>query len=119
MRISGGRLKNLTVRKEKFIVNLAELEKSLSDLEAVQREQRVQIKNLENTIDRKTAQKELVQKEIADAERIARSAKDAVIEFATKKTLPQPLRKKKKPFEASKRWVMSVQSTVSTADFVA
>jgi chromosome segregation protein len=96
MRISGGRLKNLTVRKEKFIVNLAELEKSLSDLEAVQREQRVQIKNLENTIDRKTAQKELVQKEIADAERIARSAKDAVIEFATQKDLAATIAQEEK-----------------------
>ncbi|MCL1978070.1 MAG: chromosome segregation protein SMC [Candidatus Bathyarchaeota archaeon] len=96
MRICAGRLKNLTVRKEKFLVNLAELEKSLVELEQVQRDQKVQIKNLENTIDRKTTQKELVQKEIADAERIARSAKDAVIEFATQKDLAATIAQEEK-----------------------
>jgi chromosome segregation protein len=86
-RICAGRLKNLTVRKEKFLVNLSELEKSLVELEQVQRDQKNQVKALENTINRKVSQKELVQKEIVDAERIARSAKDAVIEFATQKDL--------------------------------
>jgi chromosome segregation protein len=82
-----GRLKNLTVRKEKFVANLAEIEKSLLELEQVQRDQKTQLKHLEHTIERKESQKELVKKEIGDAERIARSAKDAVIEFATQKDL--------------------------------
>ncbi|MDR2204077.1 MAG: chromosome segregation protein SMC [Nitrososphaerota archaeon] len=96
MRICVGRHKNLTVRKEKFLVNLAELEKSLVELEQVQRDQKAQIKTLEGTINRKFGQKELVQKEIADAERIARSAKDAVIEFATQKDLAATIAQEEK-----------------------
>jgi len=96
MRICTGRLKNFTVRKEKFLVNLAELEKSLIGLEQVQRDQRTQLKNLENTINRKSGQKELVQSEIAEAERIARSAKDAVIEFATQKDLAATIAQEEK-----------------------
>jgi chromosome segregation protein len=95
-RICVGRLKNFSVRKEKFIVNLAELEKSLIELEQVQKDQKTQIKTLENTINRKTGQKEIVQKEIADAERIARSAKDAVIEFATQKDIAATLAQEEK-----------------------
>ena len=45
------------------------------------------LRNLEQTIERKKAQKETVQKEITDAEKIASSAKDAVIEFATQRDL--------------------------------
>ena len=95
-RICAGRLKNLTIRKEKFLTNLAELEKSLIELEQVQRDQRSQIKTLENTINRKVGQREHVQKEIADAERIARSAKDAVIEFATQKDLAATIAQEEK-----------------------
>ncbi|MDR2707536.1 MAG: chromosome segregation protein SMC [Nitrososphaerota archaeon] len=96
MRICVGRLKNLTVRKEKFLSNLSELEKSLVELEQVQKDQKNQIKSLENTINRKMDQKELVQKEIVDAERIARSAKDAVIEFATQKDLAATIAQEEK-----------------------
>jgi chromosome segregation protein len=96
MRICVGRLKNLTIRKEKFLNNLSELEKSLVELEQVQRDQKNQIKNLENIINRKVDQKELVQKEIVDAERIARSAKDAVIEFATQKDLAATIAQEEK-----------------------
>ena len=87
LRTCTGRLKNLNVRKEKFATNLTEIEKSLFELEQVQRDQKNQLKNLEHTIDRKETQKEIVQNEISEAERIARSAKDAVIEFATQKDL--------------------------------
>jgi chromosome segregation protein len=87
LRTCTGRLKNLNVRKEKFAASLTEIEKSLVELEQVQRDQKNQLKNLEHTIDRKESQKEIVQREISEAERIARSAKDAVIEFATQKDL--------------------------------
>ena len=96
MRICVGRLKNFTVRKEKFLANLAELENSLVDLEQVQKDQRAQIKTLENTINRKIDQKELFQKDIAEAERIARGAKDAVIEFATQKDLAATIAQEEK-----------------------
>ena len=87
LRVCTGRLKNLSVRKEKFQISLAEIEKSVSELEQVQRDQKNQFKNLETTIERKKIQKETVEKEITDAEKIASSAKDAVIEFATQRDL--------------------------------
>ena len=96
MRICVGRLKNLTVRKEKFLSNLSELERSLVELEQVQRNQREHIKTLENTINRKVNQKELVQERIVEAERIVRSAKDAVIEFATQKDLAATIAQEEK-----------------------
>jgi chromosome segregation protein len=87
LRLCTGRIKNLTMRKEKFQTSLVEIEKSLSELEQVQKDQKNQLKNLEHTIERKQAQKEAVQKEITEADRIASSAKDAVIEFATQRDL--------------------------------
>jgi chromosome segregation protein len=87
LRLCTGRIKNLTVRKEKFQTSLTEIEKSLTELEQVQKDQKTQFKNLEQTIERKKLQKETVEKEITDAEKIASSAKDAVIEFATQRDL--------------------------------
>ncbi len=87
LRVCSGRLKNLSVRKEKFQISLAEIEKSLLELEQVQRDQKTQFKNLEHIIERKIIQKESVEKEITDAEKIASSAKDAVVEFATQRDL--------------------------------
>ena len=87
LRVCSGRLKNLSVRKEKFQTSLAEIEKSLSELEQVQKDQRIQFKNLEHIIERKKIQKETVEKEITEAEKIASSAKDAVVEFATQRDL--------------------------------
>ena len=87
LRLCTGRIKNLTVRKEKFISSQAEIEKSLVELEKVQRDQKTQLKNLEQSIERKELQKETVHREIEEAEKIASSAKDAVIEFATQRDL--------------------------------
>jgi len=87
LRVCTGRLKNLSVRKEKFQSSLVEIEKSLSELEQVQKDQKNQFKNLEHIIEHKKIQKETVEKEITDAEKIASSAKDAVIEFATQRDL--------------------------------
>ncbi|MDR0372920.1 MAG: chromosome segregation protein SMC [Nitrososphaerota archaeon] len=87
LRLCVGRIKNLTARKEKFIQSQAEIEKSLAELEQVQRDQKAQLRNLENTIERKNLQRDTVSKEILEAEKIASSAKDAVIEFATQRNL--------------------------------
>ncbi len=57
------------------------------ELEQVQKDQKNQLKNLEHIIERKKIQKETVEKEITEAEKIASSAKDAVIEFATQRDL--------------------------------
>ncbi len=87
LRLCVGRIKNLNVRKEKFITSHAEIEKSLGELEQVQRDQRAQLKNLEHIIEKKKLQKETVEKEIAEAEKVASSAKEAVVEFATQRDL--------------------------------
>ncbi len=87
LRLCVGRIKNLTVRKEKFITSQAEIEKSLAELEQVQRDQKAQLKNIEHMIEKKKLQKETVEKEILEAEKIASSAKDAVVEFATQRDL--------------------------------
>ena len=85
LRLCTGRIKSLNVRKERFQINLAEIEKSLGELEQVQKDQRTQLKNLERTVERKKTQKETVEKEITEAKKIANSAKEAVIEFATQR----------------------------------
>jgi chromosome segregation protein len=87
LRLCTGRIKNLNVRKERFQRSLLEIEKSLSELEQVQKEQKNQVKVLEHTIERKKAQKETIEKEITEAERIASTAKEAIIEFATQRDL--------------------------------
>ncbi len=87
LRLRSGRIKGFHVRKEKFQASLVEIEKSLAELEQVQRDQKSQLKNLEATIERKQIQRENVLKEITEAEKIASNAKEAVIEFATQRDL--------------------------------
>ena len=83
------RLRDLNERKERFSGTLAELEKSVTELEKVQKEQKIQFKNSERTLDRKIAQKEAVGVEIAEAGKIADSAREAVIEFVTQRELAE------------------------------
>lgn len=89
LRASSGRLKNLTFRKERFVETLAEIEKSLTDLDQVQRDQKARLKNLEQTIEKKKLQKDSAEKEIVQAGKIATSAKEAVIEFVTQRELAE------------------------------
>jgi chromosome segregation protein len=89
IKIRARRLNDLKDRKEKFTATLGELEKSLSELEKVQREQKTQLKNLERMLERRIAQKEAIEKEIAEAGKIADSARAAVIEFATQRELAE------------------------------
>jgi chromosome segregation protein len=83
------RLNDLKDRRERFTSTLAELEKSLVELEKVQREQKTQLKNLERMLERRIAQKEAIEREIAEAGKIADSAKTAVIEFATQREIAE------------------------------
>jgi chromosome segregation protein len=89
IKASSGRLRELKARKERFTATLAEVEKSLGELEKVQKEQKVQQKNLEKTIEKRQGQREAAQIEIKEAGRIANSAKEAVIEFATQRELAE------------------------------
>jgi chromosome segregation protein len=83
------RLKDLTERKERFTATLGELDKSLTELEKVQKEQKTRLRNLGRMLERKIAQKEAIEGEIAEAGKIAESAREAVIEFVTQKELAE------------------------------
>ncbi len=89
IQLSSRRLKELNERKARFAATLAEIENSLAELDKVQKEQKAQLKNLEHIIERRTAQKEAVEREISEAGKIANSAKEAVIEFVTQRELAE------------------------------
>lgn len=89
VKASLGRLKELSARKERFTATLTEVEKSLAELDRIQKEQKAQLKILEKTIEKKTAQKEAAEKEISEAGKIASNAKEAVVEFVTQRELAE------------------------------
>ncbi|MEM2099350.1 MAG: chromosome segregation protein SMC [Candidatus Bathyarchaeia archaeon] len=86
-----GRLKELNERKERFTTTLAEFGNSLTELEKVQEDQKAQLKKREALIERRTAQKDAAEREISEAGKIANSAKEAVIEFATQRELAETI----------------------------
>ncbi len=83
------RLGDLNTRKQRFALTLEELKKSFKDLSEVQKEQKSRLENLEQTLDRKMAQKEAVGQEMAEAGKIASSAREAVVEFETQRKLAE------------------------------
>lgn len=89
IKIRARRLKDLNDRKGKFAATFTELEKSFAELEKVQKEQKIQLRNLERTLERRIAQKEAIGREIADAGKIADSAREAVVEFVTQRELAE------------------------------
>jgi chromosome segregation ATPase len=96
IKIRTRRLKDLKDRKERFTSTLSELEKSLAELEKVQKEQKTQLKNLERMLERRIAQKEAIEREIAEAGRIADSARAAVVEFATQREIAETVASEEK-----------------------
>jgi chromosome segregation protein len=89
VQLSSRRLRELNERKTRFTGTLSEIENSLAQLDKVQIEQKAQLKSLERTLERRTAQKEAVEREISEAGKIATSAKEAVIEFITQRELAE------------------------------
>jgi len=83
------RLNDLKTRKERFTATLNDLEKSYKDLTQLQREQKTQFNNLEKSLERRKIQKEIVEKEIDEAGRIAGTAREAVVEFATQREMAE------------------------------
>ncbi|TLM98398.1 hypothetical protein FDZ71_17180, partial [bacterium] len=75
--------------RDRLTSTLNDLKKSYVDLKAVQREQIKRSKTLEQTLERRIAQRESVEKEISQAEKIAESAREAVVEFATQRELAE------------------------------
>jgi chromosome segregation protein len=96
IKIRARRLNDLKDRKERFTSTLGELEKSLAELEKVQKEQKTQLKNLERMLERRIAQKEAIEKEIAEAGKIADSARAAVVEFATQREIAETVASEEK-----------------------
>ena len=89
IKIRERRLRDLNERRERFAATLEELRKSLAELEKVQREQKTQLRNMERLLDLKILQKEAVEREISEAGKIADSAREAVVEFATQRELAE------------------------------
>ncbi len=83
------RLRNLKTSRGKLSSTFNDLQKSFADLKTVQNEQKERLKNLRKTLDAKIAQRESVEKEIAEASKIAKSAREAVVEFATQRELAE------------------------------
>jgi chromosome segregation protein len=96
IKIRTRRLNDLKDRKERFASTLSELEKSLTELEKVQKEQKTQLKNLERMLERRIAQKEAIEREIAEAGKIADSARTAVVEFATQREIAETVASEEK-----------------------
>jgi chromosome segregation protein len=88
-KILSRRLEDLNNRKNRFATTLGELEKSLYGLEEVQREQKKQLKSQEQTLEKRMAQKEAVVREVDEAGKIADTAREAVVEFATQRELAE------------------------------
>jgi chromosome segregation protein len=89
VQLSSSRLRELNERKARFTATLSEIETSLNELDKVQKEQKAQLKSLERSLERRTVQREAVEKEISEAGKIANSAKEAVIEFVTQRELAE------------------------------
>jgi chromosome segregation protein len=83
------RLSDVKARRERLGATLQELEKSFTDLRALQKEQKTQLSELHKSLTRKIAQKETVELEIDEADKIAGTAREAVVEFATQRELAE------------------------------
>jgi len=94
------RLRDLNERKERFASTLGELGKSLAELIKVQKEQKIQLKNLKRMLERRIAQKEAIEREIAEAGKIAESAREAVVEFATQRELAETIAAEEKALKS-------------------
>ncbi len=91
VKVLSRRLEDLNTRKDRLTSTLDELNKSFTDLEGVHKEQKTRLKNLQQTLDRRTIQKDSIEKEIAEAGKIAESAREAVVEFATQRELAETI----------------------------
>jgi chromosome segregation protein len=89
LRALSRRLENLNARKQQYASTLEELKKSFRDLSEVRDEQKSRLKSLQRDLERKMAQKEIIEQEISEAGKIALSAREAVVEFETQRKLAE------------------------------
>ena len=99
IQILSRRMSDLKTRREKFASTLNELKKSFKDLQGVKREQGNQLEMLQRSLDKKIAQKETVEREIVDAGKIAKSAREAVVEFATQREIAEKIAREEKALQ--------------------
>lgn len=83
------RIKALKSRKDKLASTFDDLRKSLADLQTVQKDQKERAKSLEKALEARIDRRESVEKEISEANKIAESAREAVVEFATQRELAE------------------------------
>ncbi|MDH5595403.1 MAG: chromosome segregation protein SMC, partial [Candidatus Bathyarchaeota archaeon] len=96
IKVLSRRLNDLNTRKERFTSSLEELRKSFKDLKEVKKKQEKQLKTLQQALDRKKVQKESMEKEIVAAGKIAGTAREAVVEFATQRKLAERIAREEK-----------------------
>jgi chromosome segregation protein len=82
-------LNELVKRKATFESNLEMLKKSFSDLRAVKTDQEKQAVHLEKSLEKRFALHEATKVEIVQAEKIAESAREAVVEFAAQRDMAE------------------------------
>ena len=97
--LSSRRLKEMNDRKARFTATLEEIENSLEELDKVQKEQKAQLRSLEKTLEKRSGQREAVEREISEAGKIAGSAKEAVIEFVTQRELAETVAAEEKALQ--------------------
>ncbi len=88
-KILNHKLAELRTRKDRFEATLKELEKSFTDLSEVQKEQKTRLSDAQKSLERKNLQKEVVEREIDEAGKIAGTAREAVVEFATQREIAE------------------------------
>lgn len=98
--LSSRRLKEMNDRKARFTATLEEIENSLEELDKVQKEQKAQFRSLEKTLEKRSGQREAVEREISEAGKIAGSAKEAVIEFVTQRELAETVAAEEKALQS-------------------
>jgi chromosome segregation protein len=96
IKLRARRLRDLSERKERFASTLKDIERSFGELDKVQKEQKIQLKNLEKNLERRKAQREAVGHEIEEAGKIADSAREAVVEFITQRELAETVASEEK-----------------------
>ena len=96
VKVLSRRLSDLQSRKSRFTSNLDEFEKSLADLQGVKKEQEKHLESLQRALDRKIVQKESMEEEIGEASKIAETAREAVVEFATQREIADKIAKEEK-----------------------
>ena len=92
IRVYNQRLRDLESRRNDLVSTLERLQNSLNELKEVRKEQQHGLKTLRQTLERRTVQKKSIEREIEEAEKIAETAKEAVVEFSAQREFFEKMR---------------------------